>query len=110
MPDAWLVGGSVRDLLLGRSVVDVDLVVERDPGDAARTLARSAGGAPFPLSERHGAWRVVRDGSTVDITASRGAVTDDLGRRDFTINAMAVPLAGGDLLDPHGGRADLEAG
>jgi poly(A) polymerase len=110
VPDAWLVGGSVRDLLLGRSVVDVDLVVERDPGHAARALARSAGGAPFPLSERHGAWRVVRDGSTVDITASRGAVADDLGRRDFTINAMAVPLAGGDLLDPHGGRADLEAG
>jgi tRNA nucleotidyltransferase/poly(A) polymerase len=52
----------------------------------------------------------VRDGHTVDITRSRGAVADDLGRRDFTINAMAVPLAGGDLLDPHGGRADLEAG
>jgi poly(A) polymerase len=110
VPDAWLVGGSVRDLLLGRQVVDVDLVVERDPAAAARSLARDRGGAPFPLSERHGAWRVVRDGHTVDITASRGAVADDLGRRDFTINAMAVPLAGGDLLDPHGGRADLEAG
>ena len=90
-------------------MVDVDLVVERDPAAAARSLARSHGGAPFPLSERHGAWRVVRDGHTVDITASHGAVADDLGRRDFTINAMAVPLAGGDLLDPHGGRADLEA-
>jgi tRNA nucleotidyltransferase/poly(A) polymerase len=110
VPEAWLVGGSVRDLLLGRQVVDVDLVVERDPAAAARSLARSHGGAPFPLSERHGAWRVVRDGHTVDITASRGAVADDLGRRDFTINAMAVPLAGGDLLDPFGGRADLEAG
>jgi tRNA nucleotidyltransferase/poly(A) polymerase len=110
VPDAWLVGGSVRDLLLGRRVVDVDLVVERDPAEAARSLARREGGASFPLSERHGAWRVVRDGSTVDITASRGAVADDLGRRDFTINAMAVPLAGGELLDPHGGRADLEAG
>ena len=109
VPDAWLVGGSVRDLLLGRKVVDVDLVVERDPAAAARSLARAHGGAPFPLSERHGAWRVVRDGHTVDITRSRGAVADDLGRRDFTINAMAVPLAGGDLLDPHGGRADLEA-
>ena len=109
VPDAWLVGGSVRDLLMGRDVVDVDLVVERDPAAAARTLARAHGGAPFPLSERHGAWRVVRDGHTVDITRSRGAVTEDLGRRDFTINAMAVPLAGGDLLDPHGGRADLRA-
>jgi poly(A) polymerase len=109
VPDAWLVGGSVRDLLLGRRVVDVDLVVERDPAEAARALARREGGIPFPLSERHGAWRVVRDGGAVDITASRGAVADDLGRRDFTINAMAVPLAGGELLDPHGGRPDLEA-
>jgi poly(A) polymerase len=109
VPDAWLVGGSVRDLLLGREVVDVDLVVERDPAAAARTLARSHGGAPFALSERHGAWRVVRDGRTVDITRSRGTLADDLGMRDFTINAMAVPLAGGDVLDPHGGRADLEA-
>ena len=79
------------------------------PAKVARSLARRAGGVPFPLSERHGAWRVVRDGGAVDITASRGAVADDLGRRDFTINAMAVPLAGGELLDPHGGRPDLEA-
>src|SRR4029078_9146948 len=47
---------------------------------------------------------------TVDISRSHGPVADDLGRRDFTINAMAVPLAGGDVIDPHGGRADLEAG
>jgi poly(A) polymerase len=110
VPDAWLVGGSVRDLMLGRDVVDVDLVVADDPAAAARGLARAAGGAPFPLSDRHGAWRVVRDGHTVDISRSHGPVADDLGRRDFTINAMAVPLAGGDVLDPHGGRADLEAG
>jgi len=110
VPDAWLVGGSVRDLMLGRDVVDVDLVVADDPAAAARGLARAAGGAPFPLSDRHGAWRVVRDGHTVDISRSHGPVADDLGRRDFTINAMAVPLAGGEVLDPHGGRADLEAG
>ena len=110
VPDAWLVGGSVRDLMLGRDVVDVDLVVADDPAAAARGLARAAGGAPFPLSDRHGAWRVVRDGHTVDISRSHGPVAADLGRRDFTINAMAVPLAGGEVLDPHGGRADLEAG
>src|SRR5262252_6380739 len=56
---AWLVGGSVRDLLMGRPVIDIDLVVERDPGTVAREIARSGGGTPFPLSERHGAWRVV---------------------------------------------------
>ncbi len=110
VPDAWLVGGSVRDLIMGRDVVDVDLVVADDPAAAARSLARAAGGAPFPLSDRHGAWRVVRDGHTVDISRSHGPVAEDLGRRDFTINAMAVPLAGGDVVDPHGGRADLEAG
>src|SRR5438874_141784 len=53
VPDAWLVGGSVRDLMLGRAVVDVDLVVADDPAAAARGLARTCGGAPFPLSDRH---------------------------------------------------------
>ena len=47
---------------------------------------------------------------TVDVTRTRGTVEEDLGLRDFTINAMALPLAGGDLVDPHGGRADLDAG
>src|SRR3954470_3709718 len=103
VPGAWLVGGSVRDWLLGRPVTDIDLVVEGDPGDAARALARAGGGSPFPLSERHGAWRVVREGDTVDVARSRGPIADDLGLRDFTVNAIALPLDGGDLLDPHGG-------
>ena len=107
---AWLVGGSVRDLLVGRPVADIDLMVDGDPGAAARGLAPRRGGSPFPLSERHGAWRVVQEGRTVDVTRTRGTVEQDLGLRDFTINAMALPLAGGDLVDPHGGRADLDAG
>jgi len=53
---------------------------------------------------------VVQEGRTVDVTRTRGTVEQDLGLRDFTINAMALPLAGGDLVDPHGGRADLDAG
>ena len=108
LPGAWLVGGSVRDLLLGRPVTDVDLVVERDAGDAAPEASRLTGGTPFPLSERHGAWRVVGDGLTVDLAACRGTLTDDMALRDFTVNAMAMPLEGGELLDPHGGRGDLE--
>jgi poly(A) polymerase len=103
----WLVGGSVRDLLLGRPVTDVDVVVEGDPRDAARRLARALDGSPFPLSERHGAWRVVLPGSTIDVAAARGTIEQDLGQRDFTINAMALPMTGGDLIDPHGGRRDL---
>src|SRR5436190_12078764 len=106
----WLVGGSVRDLLLERPVTDIDLVVEEDPGRIARRLARSLGGSPFPLSERHGAWRVVDRGHTIDVAACRGTLEQDLGLRDFTINAIAIPLAGGEPVDPRGGTADLEAG
>jgi poly(A) polymerase len=105
---AWLVGGSVRDLLLGRPVQDIDLVVDGDPGRVAQQLARSAGGSPFPLSERHGAWRVVADGHTVDVARCRGTLEQDLALRDFTINAIAIPLAGGDPIDPSEGRADLD--
>jgi poly(A) polymerase len=105
---AWLVGGSVRDLLLERPVVDIDLLVQGDPAAAAREVARLSGGAPFPLSERHGAWRVMRDGETIDVARSRGTVLEDLALRDFTINAMALPLDGGELVDPHGGTADLD--
>jgi poly(A) polymerase len=111
VPGAWLVGGSVRDLLTGRPVTDVDLVVADDPGQAARALAREVGGAPFPLSERHGAWRVVRADVTVDVARCRGgSIEADLGERDFTVNAIALPLEGGDPVDPFGGRADLAAG
>jgi poly(A) polymerase len=110
VPGAWLVGGTVRDLLQQRGVTDIDLVVAEDAGAAARALARSRGGSPFPLSERHGAWRVGFDDLTVDIAACRGSIGEDMGHRDFTINAMAVPLDGGDLVDPSGGRSDLENG
>jgi putative nucleotidyltransferase with HDIG domain len=90
-------------------VTDIDVVVEGEAAQAAREVARRAGGSPFPLSERHGAWRVVQDGVTVDIAAARRTVLEDLALRDFTINAMALPLDGGDLLDPHGGREDLDS-
>ena len=107
--EAWVVGGAVRDELLGRELVDLDIAV-RDPKTAARAYARRSGGAPFPLSERHGAWRVaLEDGRTVDFTPLPGTVEDDLGTRDFTINAIARPLDGGEPVDPFGGREDLEA-
>jgi len=106
--DAWLVGGAVRDELLGRPVVDVDVAC-RDPRAAARAYARRAGAAMFPLSERHGAWRVaLADGRTVDFTPLHGAIEDDLATRDFTINAIAEALAGGARADPYEGRLDLE--
>jgi len=118
----YLVGGAVRDLLLDRPRADVDLVVV---GDAAGLAAR-LGGAEVE-HERFGTVKVEVEGHEVDIASARtetypepGAlpvvapaesIEVDLGRRDFTINAMAIPLDGDRrLIDPHGGRADLERG
>ncbi|HJS69623.1 MAG TPA: hypothetical protein VJ744_02380 [Gaiellaceae bacterium] len=106
--EAYVVGGAVRDELLGRQVVDVD-VATPDPEVAARIYAGLAKAALFPLSERHGAWRVAfRDGGTVDFTPLAGSIEDDLRTRDFTINAIARPASGGEYLDPLGGRDDLD--
>lgn len=107
--EGWVVGGALRDELLGRPVVDVDVAC-REPATAARVFARAGGGAPFPLSERHGAWRIaLEDGRTVDFTPLAGTIEDDLATRDFTLNAMARPVGGGELVDPFGGQADLAA-
>jgi hypothetical protein len=106
--EAWVVGGAVRDELLGRELLDLDIAV-RAPDEAARAYARRSGGAPFPLSERHGAWRVALEaGRTVDFTPLPGTIEEDLGTRDFTVNAIARPLEGGEPIDPFGGRQDLE--
>jgi tRNA nucleotidyltransferase/poly(A) polymerase len=106
--EAWVVGGAVRDELLGRPMVDLDIACP-DPEQAARAYARGSEGAPFPLSERHGAWRVALSGGrTVDFTPLPDGIEADLGTRDFTINAIARPLAGGDPLDPFGGLGDLD--
>lgn len=111
--DVWLVGGCPRDALLGRPITDVDLTVAGDPEPVARAVARVAGGPVFRLSEAFGAWRAL-DGDRrwqCDISPlAPGGLDEDLSRRDFTINAMAVPLAGEALVDPTGGRADLERG
>ena len=110
VPGAWLVGGTVRDLLQQRATTDIDLVVCGDAGASARELAHGRGGSPFPLSERHGAWRVGFDDLTVDIASCRGSIAEDMGHRDFTINAMAVPLDGGAIVDPFDGQGDLTHG
>jgi len=108
--EAWIVGGAIRDQLLGRPVLDLDVAC-RDPQGAARRYARRFGGAPFPLSERHGAWRVAAEsGETVDFTPLPDGIEDDLATRDFTFNAIAVSVEGGDRCDPYRGQADLEDG
>ena len=110
---AWIVGGAIRDALLGESVSDADLAVERGREEsAARAIARVAGGTAFRLSEEHATWRAIAptDGWHLDVVALRAAaIEEDLRERDFTMNAIARPLAGGDLIDPLGGIADSEA-
>lgn len=119
----YLVGGAVRDRLLGHDRSDIDVVVV---GDASR-LAAALGATPAAAHERFGTAKVEVDGHEVDIARARtetyahpGALPDvapaasieaDLGRRDFTINAIALALSGERaLVDPHGGRQDLERG
>ncbi len=116
--EAWLVGGAVRDHALGRPVADLDVVLDGDPGEAARAIARAAksagtGAACFALSEEFGAWRVVAHGGPwqVDVERMRGgSLQADLALRDFTVNAIAEPLHGGAPLDPLGGLPDLHSG
>jgi putative nucleotidyltransferase with HDIG domain len=107
---AWIVGGAVRDAVLGRDVIDLDLAVAGDPGIAAQAIARGIGEHAFELSAEFRTWRVVaqRDGWQIDITSLRGeSIESDLAERDFTIGAIAVPLAGGEPIDPYAGLVDL---
>jgi putative nucleotidyltransferase with HDIG domain len=109
--DAWIVGGTVRDQLLGRPLRDVDVAVSGDPASAARAVAQAIGGPVFRLSEAFGAWRAIDPAAGVvyDFSPLQGAtIEEDLAQRDFTVNAMARPLATEELVDPHGGRTDLE--
>ena len=110
--EAWIVGGTIRDALLGRHLHDLDLAVAGDAERQARALADAAGAPAFALSETFGAWRVLdrRRGVTYDLTPLQGeSIEADLAQRELTLNAMALPLGGGELLDPFGGRADIQA-
>ena len=121
----YLVGGAVRDVLLGRGVTDVDLVVEADALGFAARLARDLGAA-VELHRRFGtAVLSLPDGERLDVAMARaeeyeqtgalprvraGSIEDDLARRDFTVNAMAMEIARAKqaaLIDPFGGRNDL---
>lgn len=108
---AWLVGGVIRDRLLGRPTSDIDVVVAEDPAGAARAIARAAGRAAcFELSAEYGSWRVVAAGQRwqVDVEPLRGETIEaDLALRDFTANALAEPVVGGERIDPLGGLEDL---
>ncbi len=119
---AYLVGGTVRDLLLGWDRADIDVAVE---GGGVEELADRLGGT-LRVHQRFDTATVRADGLEIDLAATRtetyarpGALPEvgparlpeDLARRDFTVNAMAIPLATEpELIDPHGGLRDLERG
>ncbi len=110
-PEAWIVGGAVRDAALGREVSDLDLAVADDPAKVAKAVAREGDGHAFELSAEFATWRAVAADRAwqLDATALRGETIEaDLAARDFTLGAVAVPLGGGEPLDPFGGLADLE--
>jgi len=108
----WIAGGAVRDAALGREIDDVDLAVAGDPRALAKAIGEGLGEHAFELSAEFGTWRVTSHsrGWQVDVTRLRGdSIEADLAERDFTIGAMAVPLADlGELIDLHGGLADLD--
>jgi putative nucleotidyltransferase with HDIG domain len=109
----WLVGGAVRDLLLGLPIHDWDFAVDRDALSLARSVADALGGAYFTLDAERGTGRVVladgpAAGQDLDFALLRGADLEaDLRARDFTINAMALNTEE-QLIDPTGGQEDLE--
>jgi len=123
----YLVGGSVRDLLLGRPHLDLDLALEGDAIGLARELAAATGGR-LTSHRRFGTATVRGEGFALDLAMTRtetyarpGALPSvrpadlrqDLARRDFTVNAMALGLSGpdeGSVVDPCGGQSDLERG
>jgi poly(A) polymerase len=122
----YLVGGSVRDELLGRPVTDYDFTTDARPDEIRRLLAAARPENVYAVGEKFGTICATLEGHTVQVTSYRGeqynpksrkpevtfgvSLEDDLARRDFTVNAMARNLRDGPLADPFDGRADLEAG
>jgi poly(A) polymerase len=114
---SYLVGGFVRDIILGRDTADVDIAIAADALAIAPKIAAKLGGRYIPLDEENGVGRVIMPDSKreVDFTTLRGDIEKDLAQRDFTIDAMAigldksieVALSTDRLIDPFNGRNDL---
>jgi poly(A) polymerase len=114
--EAYLVGGAIRDSILGRQVLDIDFALRGSGVEAARSVANSLGAAFYPLDAERGIGRVIlvrgKARYTLDFASLRqGSIEEDLALRDFTANAVAIPL--GDparRIDPLGGERDTRAG
>ncbi|MCI4454178.1 MAG: CCA tRNA nucleotidyltransferase, partial [Thermodesulfobacterium sp.] len=110
----FIVGGAVRDSLIGKCFNDLDLVVERNPEGIAKKLAKDLGFAFVELSREFGIYRVANPWTVIDISLQRGgSIEEDLKLRDFTINAMAIPVRSlfedkANFIDPFLGYVDLK--
>ena len=116
---SYIVGGTVRDLLLERDTnTDLDIVITgikpEDRQNIARAIADQTGGTPVSLHPETGSFRIAASTFHLDVSFCSGPIEDDLSRRDFTINAMAVPLINWEdsirtltVKAPHGGHLDL---
>lgn len=103
----WVVGGWLRDGWLGRHTVDIDLAVVGDLDGVLARLAKLYGCQPFELGLRHGSFRLVSSGAMIDISPLyREDISADLARRDYTVNAMALPAS---RLGSSIGEKELEA-
>src|SRR3972149_656108 len=112
--DAYLVGGTVRDMVIGKEPTDIDITVQYNPEKFARTLSEKISGRLFLLDKERGVFRVIfRDKSQplyFDISLMRGEdIYADLSLRDFTVDAMAIRLAddAASIIDPYNGQADI---
>ncbi|BEQ17008.1 CCA tRNA nucleotidyltransferase [Desulfoferula mesophila] len=115
--ELWLCGGTLRDLLLKRRPPDLDLAVHGEAMALGQALAARLGGRFVPLGREFATCRVVTGHGELDLAGLRApTLAQDLAARDFTVNALALPLGAlwsddpaAALLDPTGGRADLAA-
>jgi len=121
--DVWVVGGAVRDAIRGREIHDIDLVVAGESQSVGQEIADFLGGTPVPVES----WNVTRvalppetEGASpfiIDVNGYHGSLEENLRSRDFTVDAMAVPLRCWDsderfdsIVDPLNGKADLVQG
>ena len=123
--EIYLVGGAVRDMLMGKKIHDWDLTTDALP-DVVTAIVKSAGGKVIPTGIKHGTVTAFYKRHSMEITTFRtesgysdgrrpdqvqlaSDIKEDLSRRDFTMNAIALRLPGGEIIDPFSGKKDIKA-